>query len=55
MNHSAIDRQSPLALFPGQPTPRPCAGAVQVLCTRPWHFLSMPTKRGFMQGSIDEG
>ncbi len=54
MNHSPNDRQSPLAPFPDQPTPRPCARGVQVL--RTWHrcFLITATSKHFMQVSLNK-
>jgi len=45
------DRHSPLATFPDQPTPRLYDRVVEVLCTRHWRFLVVPTGKGLIQGS----
>jgi hypothetical protein len=55
MNHSPNDRQSPLGPFPGQPAPRLYGCAVEVLRTQTWRVLVVPTGRGFMQVSLDNG
>jgi len=46
-------RRSPLGLFPGQPTPWLYDRVVEVLRTRHWRFLVMPTGKGFMQVSLN--
>jgi hypothetical protein len=53
MNNSPPDRRSPLGLFPGPPVWRSSDRAVEVLRTRHWRFLVLPTKRGFMQVSLN--
>ena len=45
------DRHSPLATFPDQPTPKLYDRVVEVLCTRHWRFLVVPTGKGLIQGS----
>ena len=54
MNNFLADRRSPLGLFPGEPTPRLYDRTVEVLRTRHWRFLVMPTGKGFMQVSLDK-
>jgi hypothetical protein len=51
MNRSPNDRQSPLAPFPGQPTPRLCDRGIGVARIRHWRLLVMRTGKGFMQVS----
>jgi len=38
--------RSPLGLFPGEPTPRLYDCVVELLRTRHWRFLAMPTGKG---------
>jgi hypothetical protein len=52
MNNSPTDRRSPWGPF-GEPAPRPYDRVVEVLRTRHWRFLAMPTGKGFMQVSIN--
>jgi len=54
MNNSPTDRQSPLGLFPGEPTPTLYDRVVEVLRTRRWRFLVRPTGKGFMQVSLNK-
>ena len=46
------NRRSPLGLFAGAPTPRLYDRVAEVLRTRHWRFLSVPTGKGFIQLSL---
>ena len=52
MNHSRNHRQSPLAPFPRQPTPRAYHRVAEAPRTRHWHFLVMLAGKGLMSGSL---
>jgi hypothetical protein len=54
MNHSRNHRQSPLAPFPGQSTPRLRDRVEEVLRPRTWRFFVMATLKSFMQVSLGE-
>ena len=49
-----MNRRSPFGLFPGEPTARLYVRLVEVLRSREWRFLVMPTGKGFMQVSLNK-
>jgi hypothetical protein len=54
VNNSPADRPSPLGLLPGEPTLRLYDRVVEVLRTRHWRFLVMPTWKGLMEVSLNK-
>jgi hypothetical protein len=52
MNHSRNHRHSPLAPFPGEPTPRLYDRGAEALRLRPRRFRVMPTGKGVMEVSL---
>ena len=54
MNNSPADRRSPLGLLPGELTPSLYDRVVEVLRTRYWRFLVMPTGKGFMEVCLNK-
>lgn len=52
MNNSPAGRRSPLGLFRGQPTPRLYDRVIEILRTRHWRFLVVPTGKGVLHVSL---
>jgi hypothetical protein len=52
MNNPSADHRLPLGLFPGQRTAELYDRVTEVLRTRRWRFLVMPTGKGFVQVSL---
>lgn len=54
MNNPSADHRLPLGLFPGQRTAELYDRVTEVLRTRRWRFLVMPTGKGFVQVSLNK-
>ena len=54
MNNSPQYHRSSLGLFHGEPTQRRYDRVVEVLRTRRWRFLVMPTGKCFRQVSLNK-
>ena len=54
MNHSRNDHQSPLARFPGKPTPKLHERGVEAMGDRHCCFPVMPNGKGFMQVDLNK-